>query len=283
MAMTPTHAATHAPTPHTVAWRSFAERLAGVLDLLVEDQYLVIPVKRTNRFVQFAAQGAVGMRAEISSNSYLPHSQRLNSKQIAALVAAGWHGPTGTPDAATPEKDPEGPPNFFIDYPVPVPFAKVAELTVDTLAAILRVQHPGLLEYKAFDAEGNPIELPTLGIKCINDPVRTDDENATRWTDRLLTTLREPRSIDEEHDNEFGCAECWSDVADQAWGKLTSLSIEKELVDESHFMVKIRCCPACSQRFVTVFTEVIDWYDGEDDQSWTVLPISLSQARLWPI
>jgi hypothetical protein len=29
----------------------------------------------------------------------------------------------------------------------------------------------------------------------------------------------------------------------------------------------------CSQRFVSVFTETIDWVDGEDPQFWTLLPI----------
>ncbi len=37
-------------------------------------------------------------------------------------------------------------------------------------------------------------------------------------------------------------------------------------------------CPACSQRFVSVFTETIDWADGEDPQYWTVLPITAAEA-----
>ena len=82
-----------------------------------------------------------------------------------------------------------------------------------------------------------------------------------------------------EHRERFGCDKCWPDSADQAWDALRTLAIEKELVDESHFMVKIRCCPTCSQRFVSVFTELIDWSDGEDPQSWTVLPISQTEAR----
>ena len=58
----------------------------------------------------------------------------------------------------------------------------------------------------------------------------------------------------------------------------------KPLVDESHFTVIIRSCAKCRQRFVSVFTETIDWADGEDPQFWTVLPITeqevatLSQA-----
>lgn len=37
-------------------------------------------------------------------------------------------------------------------------------------------------------------------------------------------------------------------------------------------------CPACSQRFVSVFTETIDWADGEDPQYWTVMPITAVEA-----
>lgn len=39
-------------------------------------------------------------------------------------------------------------------------------------------------------------------------------------------------------------------------------------------------CPACSQRFVSVFTETIDWADGEDPQYWTLLPITAAEAAV---
>jgi len=135
-------------TPHriSVAWPAFVERLAGVLGALEEDQYLVISVKRTNRFVQFAAQGAFGMRAETTSNDYLTGSERLSARQVLALRAAGWHGQTGSPDESTPEKDPDGSPNFFVEFASPVPFMDVAQLTVQTVAEILGVPHPGFLE-----------------------------------------------------------------------------------------------------------------------------------------
>lgn len=40
----------------------------------------------------------------------------------------------------------------------------------------------------------------------------------------------------------------------------------------------ILVCPGCAQRFVSVFTEIIDWKDGDDSQYWTVLPITESEA-----
>jgi len=76
----------------------------------------------------------------------------------------------------------------------------------------------------------------------------------------------------------FGCEECWPRSAEAAWEATRKLSFEAELIDESHFHVVIRSCSLCSQRFISVFTETIDWADGEDPQSWTVLPITPREA-----
>jgi hypothetical protein len=60
----------------------------------------------------------------------------------------------------------------------------------------------------------------------------------------------------------------------------TALGLEEEarLVDESHFMVKIRSCRECGQKFLWVFTERIDHVAGNDPQCWSVLPISPEEA-----
>jgi hypothetical protein len=76
----------------------------------------------------------------------------------------------------------------------------------------------------------------------------------------------------------FGCPNCWPSSANSAWDAYLSLSTEVELVDDVHFMVKIRSCAECRQRFVAVFTETIDWIDGEDPQFWTVLPITKEET-----
>lgn len=52
----------------------------------------------------------------------------------------------------------------------------------------------------------------------------------------------------------------------------------KELIDESHFHVMIVACPRCSQNFIWVFTETIDWDDGDDPQYWQLLPITRTEA-----
>jgi hypothetical protein len=72
----------------------------------------------------------------------------------------------------------------------------------------------------------------------------------------------------------FGCSSCWPSSAAEAWEAMRSLSIESRPVDESHFVVTIRLCPKCQQCYVSVFTETIDWADGEDPQFWIVLPLT---------
>jgi hypothetical protein len=37
-------------------------------------------------------------------------------------------------------------------------------------------------------------------------------------------------------------------------------------------------CAHCGQRFLSVFTETIDWADGEDPQYWNVLPLEEAEA-----
>lgn len=52
-------------------------------------------------------------------------------------------------------------------------------------------------------------------------------------------------------------------------------------VDESHFIVTVLACRVCGQRFLSVFTETIDWADGDDPQHRVVMPISAAEtARL---
>jgi len=146
------------------AWREFEQTLASVLAIMEEDQFIVLMVKRDYPFVQFAAQGGYGLRAEAVSNNYLPRKHKLSESQIATLGDLGWYPPTGTPEEATPDKQPEGAPNYFQDFAQPVPWDDVAELAVKTFIEVFGVCHPGHLQYDAFDAEGRKILLPTLKI-----------------------------------------------------------------------------------------------------------------------
>src|SRR5688572_2100418 len=79
---------------------------------------------------------------------------------------------------------------------------------------------------------------------------------------------------DSQQRQDFGCKHCWPGNADDAWVARKSLNPVEELIDESHFHVMILACPRCNQRFISVFTETIDWTDGDDPQYWMVLPIT---------
>jgi hypothetical protein len=76
----------------------------------------------------------------------------------------------------------------------------------------------------------------------------------------------------------FGCERCWPPAAAAAWEARRQLELEERLVDESHYRVVILTCPACTQRFISIFTEKIDWADGDDPQYWTVMPLTQQEA-----
>ncbi|HEX8281934.1 MAG TPA: hypothetical protein VF588_01045 [Pyrinomonadaceae bacterium] len=77
---------------------------------------------------------------------------------------------------------------------------------------------------------------------------------------------------------EFGCGLCWPADAHAAWAARDGLTRLKELIDESHFIVAILVCPRCDQRYVSIFTEMIDWGGGNDPQYWTLMPITEAEA-----
>jgi len=179
----------------SAAWAPFAKKLAASLGRLDEDQCLVLSLKGGSRFVQFAAQGSFGMRVETTSNSFLPKAEQINARQIEALKDSGWNVPTGDASEATPERDPDGSPNFFVDYSAPVPLESVAELVVKTLTENLRVPHPGFLEYEAFDFSGASLALPDLGLKLATRDSPSDSREAVSAA--LLETLRATTGIDD--------------------------------------------------------------------------------------
>ena len=86
------------------------------------------------------------------------------------------------------------------------------------------------------------------------------------------------RVTDSRQKQQFGCEHCWPARAEAAWEARRSLTRLEELIAESHFHVAILACPQCNQRFVSVFTETIDWIDGDDPQYWTLLPITDPEA-----
>ena len=147
------------------AWPRFHERLTETLASLAEDHFLILVRKQTNRFVQFAEQGAFGMRAEVVCNSFLKGTERLSTADTLLLGLLGWNGPTSGP-GGSPEQDPDGSPNYFREWERPVDHSERAASAVQAMIQVLNVPHPGYLEYQAFNTEGERIVLPALGLKC---------------------------------------------------------------------------------------------------------------------
>ncbi len=146
-------------------WPLFTEKLTSVLSKLEEDQYLIVSAKTGNRFVQFACQGAWGMRVEVTSNHFLESEDRLNRRQMSWLRSHGWNAPTGKLNKATPAKDPNGSPNYYIDFPAPVNAGGVAHIAIETLVNGLETSHPSSLVYKAFAVDGKAFSFNELGLK----------------------------------------------------------------------------------------------------------------------
>jgi hypothetical protein len=148
------------------AWSRFTEQLCEAIGALEEDEFLIVSIKRSNRFVQFAGQGRFGMRAEATSNFYLPERESLGDAQHASLLGLGWCAPTNLPDEIEPGPHrPDGSPNYFLDVAAPVPFDMLAIIAVETLTGVYGALHPLELEYTAFSEGGTSIRFPALGIR----------------------------------------------------------------------------------------------------------------------
>lgn len=74
----------------------------------------------------------------------------------------------------------------------------------------------------------------------------------------------------------YGCNKCCNDDAFTSWKHGRNLTAT--LVDDPHFSLTIVQCPDCNQKFLKVFTEIVDWVNGDDSQYWDLLPLSDDEA-----
>lgn len=145
-------------------WARFSVNLALVLADLDEDEYLILSSKRTGLFVQFAAQGQFGMRAEAISNNY-KKAKHMPNEACNVMQNLGWNAPTNLPEESDPEgHTPDGSPNFFVDVAEPVPYDAIVSLAIATLRFVFLVGHPAELEYCSYGARIDSIRFPTLRI-----------------------------------------------------------------------------------------------------------------------
>jgi hypothetical protein len=182
------------PTLRGWGWLEFQPALAEILGGMEEDAFLILDVKFEHTFVQFAAQGAHGMRVEVSSNNVLPPQHHLSRPQLDRLVELGWRPPTGSLEQSTPDRDPDGSPNFFLDIPTPIDPQRLAALTVDTLVEVLQVPYPNDLTYKAFAHDG-PVEHPGLKLTDVERPAPAAPVPPTEVEPETPESLRQKVSM----------------------------------------------------------------------------------------
>lgn len=77
--------------------------------------------------------------------------------------------------------------------------------------------------------------------------------------------------------NQYGCEMCWGDDAGEVWGRVIRNTHHELLIDETHFIVSILTCPVCSQAYLKVMTERVDWYGGMDPSHRIVIPIESAE------
>jgi hypothetical protein len=75
-----------------------------------------------------------------------------------------------------------------------------------------------------------------------------------------------------------GCPACFTDDADVSWANCGRLAVDVTLADDSHFIVQLRRCAECGQRYLWVFTEFVDYDKGEDAQYRQVVPVTVAEA-----
>jgi hypothetical protein len=146
-------------------WPLFEEKLTSVLSKLKEDQFLIISAKKGNRYVQFACQGAWGMRVEVTGNHFLEDEDRLNRRQMSWLRSHGWNAPTRKVSEARPDKDPDGSCNYYIDVPAPFAVGEIAHIAIKALVNPMQIFHPASMVYEAFDGNQKMLSFEELGLK----------------------------------------------------------------------------------------------------------------------
>jgi len=152
-------------------WIPFEAQLAEALAVLEEDHFLILSHPDTGHFVQFSAQGRYGLRGEARSNIYIQPARQLGPDLERRLIELGWKAPTH--QRGGEDSDPDGSPNWFQQWALPVPWAEVSLVAGLTLREVYGVRQPASLRYHAFHSRGTPILLPTLGLRREERPEST--------------------------------------------------------------------------------------------------------------
>lgn len=113
--------------------------------------------------------------------------------------------------------------------------------------------------------EGEDGELDTSEIIDILTPAQFAKIQEQGWNESVPA----PKT--------FGCRKCWGEDAAATWRwKCEPVDV---IQDDSHFKLWLCACPQCGQMFVRIFTEFIDWEDGNDPQYRDLMPLTKDEAE----
>lgn len=144
-------------------WDELAARLAGALERMPVDSFLILTTRPTDDgrtyYVQFAhvvdaEDRSTALRAEAVGSGYLPADAALTEAQEARLTALGWEAP----EASDPAR------NHRIAWAMPAPFEEVAALAIRTLREVYGIASPAELRHVHEFFDRGEIRDPGLGI-----------------------------------------------------------------------------------------------------------------------
>ena len=108
----------HRSRRRATEWAGLETRLAKALACLEDGHFLILSTRNDDPYyVQFAAGGPQGMRAEAVSNRFLEGWRRLDRTAEDRLRRLGWRPPTDIGD---------GPVNWWRSFDTPLPVAGIA-------------------------------------------------------------------------------------------------------------------------------------------------------------
>jgi hypothetical protein len=187
------------PGKRAAEWNALRLALGPALRSLESGQWLILQTRgEGDYYVQFAAGGSDGLRAEAVSNKSLDGWKCLDTIAERRLRRLGWRPPTDIGD---------GPVNCWRYFDDPVPVDEVAKLAVSTLKGAYDVPRPSQLVYRAFTRDGEQIVLPGLGVDRMPRPGQQPP-----LADRVDAALRswlgaDTISYDEEGDAPIRCGD----------------------------------------------------------------------------
>ncbi len=137
-----------------------------------------------------AGQGPFELRAEVAGNAFLVAIGKIRRAGLDEVEQLGWKASTGSSETCALKPDPDGSPNYFMQYPITFGGVPMVDIAVRTLRQVLGVPQPGLFEYEAFDADGKRRSFSCPGLRKVR---KTAKPKLPKFLSMLLPANSLPR------------------------------------------------------------------------------------------